>query len=176
MSLAIVIVCRGVENRTVVPDGQIIGSPLEADLQIVVLGDQLQEIGLEDLTLALGDVVDPAALDLVAGAEERFPARDGVCAHDWVRGLEVDAGVFWCAALFFDEFFAEFLGHLDEVGLVVCRREVVGDGLEGWAQSVVGFVARCPKCVAANVFWVLDDLEDRIVGGNAFEGDTGTWG
>jgi hypothetical protein len=76
------------EDTAVIPNGHIVLVPLEPHLQIMVLGDQLQEVRLDDITLALSHTIDPALLNLVSCTEERFPARDWVSADDWVRSLE----------------------------------------------------------------------------------------
>lgn len=93
LSCACVISGRSVEGRAIVPDGQIILAPAEADLQVMALGDELIEVTLDEVAFRLGGAVDPAMLNLVTSAEEGFPASDGVGTNDRVRSLEVSTVV-----------------------------------------------------------------------------------
>ncbi len=77
------------EGTELVPDGEIILGPPESNLQVVVLRDQLQEVILEDLALALRDAVDPPGRDLVRRAEETLPAGDGVGSDDRTRTARI---------------------------------------------------------------------------------------
>jgi hypothetical protein len=65
-----IIVGGSVEDGAVIPDSEIIESPFEADLKIMILRDELQEICLEDIALAFRNSVDPAMLDLMSRPEE----------------------------------------------------------------------------------------------------------
>ena len=51
----------------------------------MILRNKLQEIGLEDLALALRDAVDPPGRDLVRRPKETLPASDGVGPDDRTR-------------------------------------------------------------------------------------------
>lgn len=70
------------EDGAIIPDGEVVLAPAEAHLQIVVLGDELGEIVLEDLALSLRDPVDLSVADLLAGCEEGFPSCYGVGSDD----------------------------------------------------------------------------------------------
>lgn len=53
-----VVVGGAVPHAPVVPDGQVVGAPLEADLGVVVLGDEVEKVGEQDVGFVLGDAVD----------------------------------------------------------------------------------------------------------------------
>ena len=55
----------------VVPDGYIILSPLEPNLDIVIMSQQIQEVVQDNLTFAFGDVVDVAYV--VTDSEDALP-------------------------------------------------------------------------------------------------------
>jgi hypothetical protein len=59
-----------VEDGPVIPDSEIIESPFEADLKIMILCDELQEIRLNDIALAFRNSVNPAMLDLMSRPKE----------------------------------------------------------------------------------------------------------
>lgn len=85
----------------------------------MVLSNQLQKILLNNLALGLADPINPARLELVRGTEQTLPACHRICAHNGVRGLEVQTRVLGCAAGAIDEFRAEIFGYAVEVGLMV---------------------------------------------------------
>ena len=62
-------------SAAVVPDGEVVLAPLEAHLGIVVLGDEVEEIGKQNIGLVLGDAVDAIGEALVD--VEGFPSSDG---------------------------------------------------------------------------------------------------
>lgn len=102
------------KHAPIVPDRHIVLPPPKPHLQVVILRDQLEEVGLQNLALAFGDAVDPSSVDLVAGPEEGLPARDRVGADDRVGGGEVDSGVLGSAAVGFEELDALFASDLVE--------------------------------------------------------------
>ena len=51
----------------------------------MIIGDELQEIGLQDLALPRADVIDPAVVNLMASAEETLPAGDRIGTDDGTR-------------------------------------------------------------------------------------------
>lgn len=82
LPLASIVIGRSVENRAIIPNGKVILSPAETNLEIVILRNKLGEIVLENLALSLGDAVDLARLDLLACCEEGLPACHGVGTDD----------------------------------------------------------------------------------------------
>lgn len=77
------IVIRGrMEDGPIIPDGEVILSPAEADLQVMVVGDELEEVCLQDVGFSGCDVVNVSGLDLVTSAEEGLPTCDGVRSDD----------------------------------------------------------------------------------------------
>lgn len=64
------------ESRSIVPDGEVVLIPLEADLRVMVLSDKIEEVGEEDVALVLGDAVD--ALGEAAVDKDGFPSRHWV--------------------------------------------------------------------------------------------------
>lgn len=70
------VVVRGaVPHTPVVPDGQVVAAPLEADLGVVVLGDEVEEVLQQDVGLVLGNAVD--ALGEAPVDENGFPTGYG---------------------------------------------------------------------------------------------------
>lgn len=59
----------------IVPDGNVVLAPLEPNLCVVVLGDNVEEVTEQEIRLILGDTVD--ALREASVDVDRFPARDG---------------------------------------------------------------------------------------------------
>lgn len=137
------------EHRTIVPNRNIILIPLEAHLQIMVIGDELQEISLQDIALAIRDIIDVARGDLSAGRKDALPARYRIGTNDRVHSLEVGTGVFGGAAVFVDQLDAVLVADVDKVGLVVGGGEGLGDFLESGGEAVVGLIAGGPEGVAA---------------------------
>lgn len=70
-----VVVCGTVPHAPVVPDGQVVFAPLEADLGVVVLGDDVEEILQQEVGFVLCDAVD--ALGEAFVYVDGFPARHG---------------------------------------------------------------------------------------------------
>lgn len=133
------------KHGTIVPYGKVVNTPLEPHLQVMVLRNQLQEVALYDIALALRDAVDPALSDLAPGREQRLPAGNGVGADDGVRGGEVEADVLGRAAVAVDQLQAVLLGYAIEVGLVVRCRQAFGEFLPDGGEAVVGLVAAGPE-------------------------------
>jgi len=123
LALALIVIGGSVEDRAVIPDGNVVLVPLEAHLEIVVAGNQLEEVGLQDVTLAVGDIVDVASSDLSTGGEQALPAGYGICADDRMHGLEVEARVLGRAAIFVDQLESVLLLDIDESGLIMGCRE-----------------------------------------------------
>ena len=63
-------------SAAVVPDGEVVFAPLEPHLGIVVLGDEVEEIGQQNIRLVLGDAIDALGEALVD--VEGFPSSDGL--------------------------------------------------------------------------------------------------
>lgn len=79
--------------------------PLEPNLEVVVLGDVLEEVRERVVRLVLGELDDALREALVD--EEALPARNGVRADDGVDGLELGTDVGGVAADAFTEGVAE---------------------------------------------------------------------
>ena len=107
------------KDAAIVPDGQVVLTPAEAHLQVVIFCDDLEKICLEDLAFPLRDIIVPSVLDLVSGAEEALPPGNGIGANYRMGGCKVDSSILGCPSVLFDQIFTEFLGYLDEVGLIV---------------------------------------------------------
>lgn len=139
-------------HRPVVPDGQIVDIlPPVADLQVVVLDDELDEPVEEVLRLGLAQPVD--LLDVVAHGEDALPARHGVRADDGVDRLEELAHVLGGAPLGAVQLEAVALSRLVEARLGVGCREGVEEALQGLRDAVVDLVAGCPEGV-----WLVERL------------------
>ena len=110
------------EHTSIVPNGEVILSPSEAYLKIMIFRNELQEVCLDDIAFTFCDSIDPSSINLVSSAKKRLPAGDGVRSNYGMRGLKVNPFVFWCSAVILDELLVEFLCHPVEIGLVVsCR-------------------------------------------------------
>ena len=84
-------------DGSVIPDGQVVDMlPLEADLEVVVLHNQLDKPVEEVLALLVREAVD--ALDVVADGEHGLPPRYWVGSNEGVNGLENLADVLGSAA------------------------------------------------------------------------------
>lgn len=70
-----VVVGGAVPGAPVVPDGEVVGAPPEADLGVVVLGDEAEEVREEEVGLVAGDAVEALGEALVD--VDGLPACDG---------------------------------------------------------------------------------------------------
>lgn len=83
----VIVVGGSVKGATVIPDSKVIDiPPLEAALQVVVLGDGLTEQAKEFLRLLRSDLVD--VLGKWSCSIQTLPAGDGVGAYDRVNRRE----------------------------------------------------------------------------------------
>lgn len=81
---------HSVVHTPIIPDGNVIGAlPLEPDLQVMVLVQQIQEPLQQMVTLRRCQPVDVSGE--ATNREDALPAGDWVCANDWVYGLQVFA-------------------------------------------------------------------------------------
>lgn len=64
----------------IVPNGNVILSPLETNLDIMIVGQQVQEVVQQDLALAFCNIVDMS--DVMTNSEYRFPPSDGIRANN----------------------------------------------------------------------------------------------
>ena len=92
-SLVLVVKVRrcGMVHRSIIPYGAGLWYPSESDLQIVILGDCIEEHLHEIVRLGLGDVVD--VVDVETDSVDRVETGDRVCADNGMFGGEVLAGV-----------------------------------------------------------------------------------
>lgn len=102
LALAIIIISRRVEYRAIIPNRNIILVPLEAHLEIMVVCNQLQEIGLQDVALALRNVIDVSCSNLPAGRKKTLPPGHGIRADYRVHSRKIKSGVLGGAAVFVD--------------------------------------------------------------------------
>ena len=139
------------KRRPIIPNGHVISLPLESDLQVMVLCDQRQKVGFDDLALAVRHVIDPAFLDQTTDAEEGLPARDRVRAHDRVGDFEVESGVLWGASVTVEQLVVEFLLDTVELRLMVRCCQTLCELLPRRREPVINFIARSPECVAPSI-------------------------
>jgi len=140
LSLTLIVVGGSVEDRAVVPDGKIIVVPSEANLQVVVLADQLIEVAFDELALSLGDIVDPACVNLMSSTEQALPASHRVSANDRVRSGEVQSSILWGTSVLFDELKVVLCSNFVEVWLMMSSCQAVGKSLPNWGQPVISFI------------------------------------
>lgn len=69
LPLPFIVVSGRMEDRPIIPDREVILSPTKSDLQVMVVGDKLEEVRLQDFRFSRCDVIDVSGLDLVTGAE-----------------------------------------------------------------------------------------------------------
>ena len=135
-------------HTPVVPNREVIdGIPLEPDLKIVVLHDELHKPRQEVLALLIGQAVD--ALDVVANAEDGLPAGDRVGADEGVDGLQQLADVLGRATLGRVDLEVVALGGVVEERLGREDGQLIEETLEGGRDAVVELISRGPESVYA---------------------------
>ena len=128
------------EGAPVVPDGDVVCvvvlilAPLEAALEVVVLGDVFEEEFEHAVRFVLRELVDAAREEFVD--EQAPPARDWVGADHGVDGDQLPATVLGCATLL-AELEAVALGDFCEARVVVGCRKAFQGGAEGGGEAVV---------------------------------------
>jgi hypothetical protein len=163
--------------------------PLEADLEIMVLGDHTEELVEKMGRLVLSQAVD--VLDVVADSEDGLPACNWVGADDWVLGREFIADVKWGATRFSVELELLVLGSLSEERLGIGGSKSIKELLVGRRESVVDLITwwndiaadreggnssfgvqrtRCPESVTSKSGDV-GELQDSIVRWSRLKGD-----
>lgn len=75
-----VVVRSAVPHAPVVPDGEVVLAPLEADLRVVVLDDNVEEIAQQEVGFVLGDAVDAFCEAFVY--VDGFPSRYGCSGEE----------------------------------------------------------------------------------------------
>ena len=109
--------------------------PLEADLEVVVVSGQAEQVSQDLLALVGRQLVDP--LDKTPVYKQSLPARHRVGSHDRVRGLERGADVVRVSPGALARLAAELLGNLvEDLGLVL-RGETFGKLLVSRGEAVV---------------------------------------
>lgn len=96
--------------------------------------------------------------------EDRFPARDGIRADDWVGGAEGLADVFRATARIGVELEGAGGGCLVKLGLSVGRREGFEELLVGAGDAVVELVARGPErvCDEAELEGPVEEVMSKV--------------
>lgn len=146
------------ERRTVVPNGDRVLLPAEADLVVQALRDHVVEVLQNPLGLGGGHIVNLAGKDRVG--EDGLPAGHGVGAHHGVgRVIELSESLATSVGL-------EDTEDVRRVG----GGEALEEGLDRGRKRVVELVAVRPDSVAAG-FGDLVKLEDREGGRVRLEGD-----
>lgn len=133
-------------DGAVVPDGEVVEVlPAVADLEVVVLDDEVDEPVEEVARLVVGEALD--ALDVVADGEDALPARHGVRADDGVVRLEGFPYVLGGPAHAGEDLEAVVRGRLVEDGLRAVRGQALEELLHRGREAVVDFVAGGPEGV-----------------------------
>lgn len=86
--------------------------------------------------------------------------------------LEIQPSILRRPAIVINQLLPKRILDLDKVGLVVRRRQTLGQLLESRAEPIIRLVPRRPEGVPARIPRSLDDLQDRVVGRDALKGDT----
>lgn len=147
-SLVEVIRGRGMVHAAIIPDGQVVRVlPAEADLEVVVLDDELHEPVEEVPRLRLGQPVD--ALDVVADGEHALPPRHRVRADYRVDRFQHLAYVLGRPARRRVYLEVVPVGRLVEGGLCVVRGQCVQEAPQRLRDAVVELVARGPEGVCS---------------------------
>ena len=113
--------------------------PLEPDLGVVVLVDQLQEPAQQMLALCLRHAID--MFHVGANGEDGLPASDRVCTNDWVDCLELGTHIQGTAARLLVQLEAASCRRIVEPGLCECCGQGLEELLVGSRDSVVDLVA-----------------------------------
>lgn len=113
--------------------------PLEPNLQIVVLVNQVQKPVQQLGTLLLGQTVDVP--DVPTDGEDALPTRHRVRPHDRVNGLELGADILWRASWLVVELEARCLGDLLKARLLKRGRQGLEELLVWFADTVVDLIA-----------------------------------
>lgn len=138
------------EYRAIIPNRNIILVPLEAHLEIMVVRNKLQKIGLEDFALSLSNVIDVPCSNLPTGGKKTLPAGYRIRADNRVHSLEIKSGILWRAAVFVDQLKAVLFADVYEIGLVVGCSEGLGKFLYNWGEAIVCFISRGPQGVTTS--------------------------
>lgn len=134
------------KRTPIIPNRNIILTlPLEPDLQIMIIHQQLSKPLQQILAFVAREAVDVG--NVCADGEDAAPARHGVGADDGVHGFEHRARVEGRAARLVVELETAALGGFVEVGLREGAGELRDEGLPEGGEAVVDFVARGPHCV-----------------------------
>lgn len=132
------------EDRAIVPDCQVILVPLEADLEVMVLCNQLKEVRLDDFALPFCHSVYPALLNLMPSSKQALPAGHWIRPHNRMRSFEVQARVLWRPTFIFDELSTEGLRDPDKIRLMMGCSQALSKFLPNRREPVVRLVARSP--------------------------------
>lgn len=173
LSLPNIVSSGGMKRRTIIPDGQVVIRPAEANLEIMALSNNAMEMISNQLILRSRESIDAAnaVRNLLACSKERFPPRHGIGANDGMRGFELEAAILGGAASTGVQLRAAFGGDLLEKGSVVCGGEAFGNLLKHGGEPVVGLVAGCPEGVSATILGSRDDFEKAVIGRYGLESD-----
>ena len=102
------------EGASIVPNGNVVNIlPLEPNLKVMVIFEQLLKPLQEHGALLLGHTVDE--LSVLANRIQAFPARDWICTDDWMDGSELSADVFSSSTWLFVELEITALRRFNEV-------------------------------------------------------------
>jgi hypothetical protein len=115
------------------------GLPLESNLQIVVLVDQVYEPIKQVLALFGCEAVD--MLHMSAHGEDTLPAGDRVGANDGVNSLELNPNILRSAAGFLIELKTSSLRGLVEAWLGKCSCEGLQELLVRLADPVIDLIS-----------------------------------
>ena len=130
----------------IIPNRHIIHRlPLQPNLQIMVLHNQLHKPLQEMLALLIRQAMNP--LHMVAHCKDRAPPCDGVGTHHGVDGVQRVARVFGRAARAGVKVETVAAGGFAEEGLGVGGGQGVEETAEGWGDAIVKLVARSPERV-----------------------------
>lgn len=130
-------------HASVVPNSQVIYIlPAIADLQVMVLDNQLDKPVEEMTGLLLGQPVD--LLHMRSHRENALPTSYRVCADHWMVGFERITYVVRRTAGSGEDSETILLSCLCKSGLRVVGGERVEEALEGSRYTIVQFVSRCP--------------------------------
>lgn len=162
-------------NAPVIPDSHVIDIlPLQTDLQVMVLDDEVDKPIEKMAALGLAEPMD--AFDVLTNSKNRFPSGHGVRAYDRVNSFEHLAYIFRGAAFRAVDPKAILFGGLIELRLGVFGRQRIQKALQCRRDAVIQFVSGCPECICGVVMslvhwfcvgrqWVLaEDLPPPVSG------------
>jgi hypothetical protein len=119
----------------VIPNGEIILVPLEANLQVVIPGDDVDKLFENVIAFSLGNIIDVG--NVRTNSKDGFPASNWVGADNRVNSLKFISNVLWCTTLIGVDFESVGFGGVVEARLGICGGQTLVEPLERLGKTVI---------------------------------------